>query len=372
MELDELKGLRADIETGVSETITKKYDEQLGGLHVDLKAAHDLVEKMQKGGYGRIDAQDRKQMDPLVANYFQTEILHLDGIQKAWDSETSGAAAEMIPSEVQTRFLEKIKTYNKLRQYCTIYPSDKGTLFVENAAATNVTVAATRPPNATESAPTFSPVTYSTRGRQVWLAVDEKLVRQSPLRILDIVMTQLAKGLAGSEYAEFITGDNSDNWQGLDAVTMTNADATGTDTATTTVDLASLVAPYWNLSPAYRQGPPLNNVRWITSAAICARMAGLNSATVQYFQFADPENTFLGIPIWEHSSVTTSGYAEPCAYVGDVSNYYIFDKLGTMLRSVTGGQTLTIGHQILVEAYNETDGKLPLAESFTSLTLASS
>ena len=76
MELDELKGLRADIETGVSETVRKKYDEELAGLHNDLKAAHDLVEKMVKGGYGRVDAQDRKQMDPLVANYFQTCLLY--------------------------------------------------------------------------------------------------------------------------------------------------------------------------------------------------------------------------------------------------------------------------------------------------------
>lgn len=369
MELDELKGLRADIETGVSETVTKKYDEELAGLHNDLKDAHDLVEKMARGGYGRIDAQDRKQMDPLVANYFQTEILHLEGVQKAWDSETSGGASEMIPTEVQTRFLEKIKTYNKLRQYATVYPSDKGTLFVENAAATNVTVAATRPANATESVPTFSAVTYSTRGRQVWLAVDEKVVRQSPLRVLDIVMTQLAKGIAGSEYAEFITGDNSDNWQGLDSASLTETTGTGSYTTVATILLADLVAPYWALGVGYRQGAPLNNVRWVTSPAVAARMASLNSATVQYFQFASPENTFLGIPIWEHSSVTTSGTAEPIAYVGDVSNYYIFDKLGTMLRSATGGQTLTIGHQILLEAYNETDGKLPLAESFTSLIL---
>jgi HK97 family phage major capsid protein len=369
MELDELKGLKADIESGVSETITKKYDEELEGLHNDLKDAHDLVEKMAKGGYGRIDAQDRKQMDPLVANYFQTEILRLDGVQKAWDSETSGGASEMIPSEVQNRFLEKIKDYNKLRQYCTVYPSDKGTLFVENAAATNVTVAAARPPNATESAPTFTAVTYSTRGRQVWLAVDEKLVRQSPLRVLDIVMTQLAKGIAAGEYADFITGDGTDDWKGLDTASISNTDGTAGNTTIAATVTSDLCAPYWALSPAYRQGPPLNTTRWVTSASVSARMASLNSATVQNFQFGETENSYLGIPIWEHTSVTTSGAAQPIIFFGDLTQFYIFDKLGTMLRAASGGKTLTVGHQILIEAYNETDGKLPLVDAFKSLTL---
>jgi len=375
---EELKALKADIVTGVSDTLTEKVTEKvadkLGGelkeMHDELAATSDAVQKLRAGAFGRIDAQDKKELDHYVANYFQTEILKLDGIQKAWDVNTSGAASEMVPAELGSRFLEKLNTYNKLRQYATIYPADKGTLFAEATAATNVTVIATRGTPATESAPTFTPVTFSTRGRQVWCAVDEKLVRESPLQILDIVMRILAKGIAAAEYADFITGDGTGDWTGLAASGI----ATSTPAAHTTIatlDATETVLPYWALDSAYRQGPPINNTYWICSASYSVQLAALNAAAKEWFRFGTGENTYLGVPIWEHATVATSGATAPVAYIGDVSNYYIFYKLGTMLRTATGGKTLTLGHQILVEAYNETDGKLPVTGSFKSLTLHS-
>lgn len=369
MEAKELETLKTDIVSGVSAVVQKKYDSQVADLHTELKQTNDAIQKMRMGAFGRVDAQDKAEMDHAVCNYFMHDILRLDGVTKDWDSETSGAASEMIPSELGSRFIEKLNTYNKLRQNCTIYPSDKGTLFVENAAATNVTVAATRPPAATESAPTFSAVTYSTRGRQAWLAVDEKVVRQSPLQVLDIVLTQLAKGLTAGEYADFITGDGTTDWSGLDTAAISSTAAPHDLQTIATLTASETVAPYWALTSPYRQGPSINKTMWICSASYAAQLATLNAAGKEWFKFGTGVNTYMGVPIWEHASVTSSGHAEPCVYVGDLSQYYIFDALGTMLRTATGGKTLTVGHQILVEAYNETDGKLPLTEAFKSLTL---
>jgi HK97 family phage major capsid protein len=277
----------------------------------------------------------------------------------------------MIPSELGSRFIEKLNTYNKLRQNCTIYPSDKGTLFVENAAATNVTVAATRPPAATESVPTFTAVTYSTRGRQAWLAVDEKVVRQSPLQVLDIVLTQLAKGLTAGEYADFITGDGTTDWSGLNYYTAISSSTPAAHSTIATLDAAETVLPYWALTSPYRQGPSINKTSWVCAASYAAQLATLNAAGKEWFKFGTGVNTYMGVPIWEHASVTASGVTHPACYIGDLSQYYIFDALGTMLRTATGGKTLSVAHQILVEAYNETDARLPLTESFKSLTLHS-
>ena len=373
---EELKALKADIVTGVSDTLTEKVTDkvaekmgpELKAMHDELSATADAVQKMREGAFGRVDAQDKKEMDRYVANYFQTEILKLDGVQKAWDSNTSGAASEMIPAELNTRFLVALDTYNKLRQNVTVYPSDKGTLFAGATAATNVTVMGTRGTPSTESAPTFTPVTYSTRGRQVWCAVDEKVVRESPLKVLDIMMGILAKGIAAAEYADFITGDGNGDWTGLAASGITTSTPAAHSTIAT-LDATETVAPYWALGSAYRQGPPINKTFWMCSASYSQQLAALNAAAKEWFKFGVGENTYLGVPIWEHATVASSGALAPAAYIGDVSEYYIFDKLGTMLRTATGGKTLTLGHQIIVEAYNETDGKLPLAAAFKSLTL---
>lgn len=368
MEVKELETLKADIVTGVSEVVSKKVDGQIQELHDELKATADAVQKMREGGFGRTDAQDKKEMDHYVANYFQTEVLKLDGVQKAWDANTSGAASEMIPAELNTRFLSALDTYNKLRQNVTVYPSDKGTLFAGATAATNVTVMGTRGTPSTESAPTFTPVTYSTRGRQVWCAVDEKVVRESPLKVLDIMMTILAKGIASAEYADFITGDGNGDWTGLAASGIAST-TPAAHTTIATLDATETVAPYWALGSAYRQGPPINKTFWICSASYSQQLAALNAAAKEWFRFGVGENTYLGVPVWEHATVASSGAAAPACYIGDVSEYYIFDKLGTMLRTATGGKTLTLGHQIIVEAYNETDGKLPMTGAFKSLTL---
>lgn len=367
MTAEELKEMQESIVNGVSKTVTEKVEGEIKELHNDLAATADLVQKMRAGGFGRVDAQDRKEMDKSVANYFQTEILGLN-VQKAWDSDTSGGAAEMIPAEVNTRFIEKLNTYSKLRAAATIYPSDKGTLYVENTAATNVTVIGTRGTPSTESAPTFTPVTYATRGRQVWMAVDEKVVREAPLAVLDIALAQLAKGIAAAEYGDFITGDGTGDWTGLRASGI-SATTCASHTTIASLDATETVAPYWALDAAYRQGDPITKTRWIASASYSAQLASLNAAAKEWFIYNTAQNSYLGVPIWEHASVVASGSTYDVAYIGDVSAYYIFDKLGLQLRRATGGKTLTLGHQILLEGYNETDGKLPLADTFKSLKL---
>lgn len=369
MELNELAGLKDEIVKGVSDTVAKKYDDQIEELHNDLKATNDAIQKMRTGGFGRIDAQDKKEMEPLVANYFQTEICRLDGVTKAWDSATSGGGSELILSEVQTRFVEKLNTYNKLRQYCTVYPDDKGTIYVENAAST-AAIMSTRGTAVSEGTPSFSAVNYSTRGRQNWIAVDEKLVRQAPLPVLDYLMIQLAKGLAAGEWKDFITGDGSGDWSGLDTASI----STSTPSAHTTIatlDATETVDPYWALGSAYRQGPPIANTFWVTTATYSEQLAALNAAAKEWFKFGDlpAVNSYMGIPILENANCTSSGASEPVAYVGDLSYFYIFDKIGTQLRKAEGGKTLSLGHQVILEAYQETDACVVLADAFKSLTL---
>ena len=80
MELKELEILKTDIVSGVSAVFQKKYDEQVAGLHTELKQTNDAIQKMRMGAFGRVDAQDKAEMDHAVCNYFMHDILRLDGV----------------------------------------------------------------------------------------------------------------------------------------------------------------------------------------------------------------------------------------------------------------------------------------------------
>ena len=372
----EMKALEEKLVTGVSDRVAKRVDDEFSkkyALSSDLKAFADTVEKRMNGGFGRIDAKDRKDMDILVGAYFAKEICH----QKTagiWDADTTTMGSELIPSEVATRIAEKLNTYSILRQNCTIYKDDKGQIFGEGTAATAARIT-TRGTAANAISPTYAAVTYATVGMQAWLAVDNKLIRESPLNAFDWVTNILVKSIAAKENVEFITGTGATGlFKGLDTLTLSNA-ATTTATKTTfaLVELASMRKLYYSLPAGYRYSG-INKAWLITSPTFMPYIEGLNAAAHEYFNPKVVPPTWYGRPCWEHSSVyaTDDGSAEPIAYFGDLSYYYIFDKLGTIIKSTDQGKTAMLADATYIMAYNETYGDTPLTDAFTSLTLAAS
>lgn len=375
----EIEELEARLVTGVSEAVSKRITDEFKDKYMSKEEVQNLkdeveqfkqqMEKRINGGFGRIDKQDRKEMLPLVHNYFLTEIMDIKGVQKAWDSATSGGAAELIPTEVGTILIEKLNTYSLLRQNCTIYPSDKGILPVEATAATAARVT-TRGTPVDEGEPEFTPLSYATMGVQSWLAVDNKVARESPAKIFDMVTSILVKSFAALEYTEFITGSGTNEFQGLDYASITTKTAAAGNTSIATLDLSDVEDWYRLLPAAYRMAG-LNATWFIGSSTLASQLASFNAAGKEYWNANVSPETWHGRRFWEHTSVSTAGTSKPVGYFGDLSYFYIFDKMGLLLKRTDAGKTLTLAGQTLIAVYGETDGMVVLPDAFRSLTLNS-
>lgn len=371
--MDEVENLKKEIVDATTQAAVKRVEEESEKLkasfHSELQAFADSIEKRLNGGFGRIDAQDRKEMDVLVGAYFAKEICNQKVINKAWDASTSGGASELIPSEIATRLVEKLTTYSLLRQNCTIYPDDKGTVFGEGTAATASRIA-TRGTASNETTPSYTPVTYATVGMQAWLGVDNKVVRESPLRVFDWVTDILVKAIAAKEYVEFITGTGTNAFKGLDNLSITALTAASTHTAMDKLNKSDAENWYRALPQAYRMLG--KNIYVIGTSTLAAQLASLNTTGYEVWNYLVQPEKWHGYPFWEHASVTSSGTDHPVGYFGDLSYYYIFDKLGLMIKSTDQGKTAMLADQTIVMVYNETYGNTPLTDAFRSLKLAGS
>jgi HK97 family phage major capsid protein len=368
----EMKELTDKLITGVSEVVVKRISDENKDKYVDkseLKQFQDAMEKRLNGGFGRIDTKDRKDMLPFVHDYFLREIMGLKNVKTAgaWDSATSGAASELIPSEIGTILIEKLNMYSLLRQNCTIYPSDKGTLPVEATAATAARVTTRGTPVSASSA-TYTPVTYATMGMQSWMVVDNKVARESPARVFDMITTILIKSFAALEYTEFITGAGTTEMEGLNTASITTSTPAAHSTIAT-LDAIDTEAWFRLLPAAYRMAG-LNATWAIGGTTLASQLASLNATGgKEYWNANAAPETWHGRRYWEHASVTTSGTTHPVGYFGDLAYYYIFDKMGQVLKRTDVGYTLTLSDQTLIAVYGETDGCVVLPDAFRSLTL---
>ena len=369
--MDEVETIKKEIVEATTNVAVKRVAEEAEkikeALHNDLKAFSDSIEKRLNGGFGRIDAQDRKEMDVLVGAYFAKEICGQKVVNKAWDASTSTGASELIPSEIALRLAEKLNTYSLLRQNCTIYPDDKGTVFGEGTAASASRIS-TRGSASSETSPTYLPVTYATVGDQAWLGVDNKVVRESPIRVFDWVSNILVKAIAAKEYVEFISGDGSNAFKGLDSQSI-SATTCGTHSTIATLDLTDVEPWYRALPQGYRLFG--KSVYFIGHSDLAAQLSSLNAAGKEIWNYTSRPETWHGYPFWEHSTVTSSGTSHPVGYFGDLSYYYIFDKLGLMIKSTDQGKTALLADQTIVCVYNETYGDTPLPDAFRSIKLHS-
>ena len=381
MEDKEVETIKNEIIEGVGNTVTKRLTdefkdkymskEEANGIKDEVKELRGNMEKRLNGGFGRIDKQDREEMKPYINYYFLKNILKLDDVPhtKAIEPTGGGHLTDLIPTEISSMLIEKLNTYSLLRQNCTIYPGEKGILYAETTAATAARMS-TRNSAVAEGTPTYTPVNYSTVGMQSWVPIDNKVVRESPARIFDWATTILVKSFAALEYTEFITGSGTSCFEGLNSNASISISTAGAgNTTIATLDAADTEAWFRALPAAYRMAG-LNATWVIGGTTLATQLASFNAAAKEYWNANVSPETWHGRRYWEHASVTTAGVGHPVGYFGDLSYFYIFDKLGQMLRRTDVGYTLTLNDQTLLALYGETDGKVVLPEAFYSLKLS--
>ena len=160
----------------------------------------------------------------------------------AGDITDTGTAATLVPSSVADKILDQIQAAGYVRNICTVFPDDKGNLFVKKTGATAYRTAEGVAPNTgTPSVLQYTPIPYNTYEAAADIIVSNKLLAEAKPNILNFAYGQLGQAFANLERVEFITGAGTTAFFGLattgpaGAITAVTA-TTGTTVATLTYD----------------------------------------------------------------------------------------------------------------------------------------
>jgi len=282
---------------------------------------------------------------------------------KAWDSTTSGAAAELIPSVVANSIIKKLD-FTPFRKYALHYPySPKGTINVELVLPIAYRMT-TRGTPVTEAAPTLNPINYATYGLMAWMGVDNKLIKEATPNVVNYIEDALVRAVARKEMTEWTlgAGSGSEQMTGMystaDAVNMTS----GHDTLAE-IDAADVLSLYWALEAGYS-----DNAVLMAPNTVLAKIASLNTTTVTYLNTDTMK--FLGnhdVLRMPSTSFAAPGNGIVAAYFGDPNFFYLFEDGPIVVATTDQGKTAMTEDRTFVCAKVYTDGHLILGEAVKAL-----
>jgi len=240
----------------------------------------------------------------------------------AGDITDTSAAATLVPTVVANQILDQVQRASYIRNICTVYPDDKGYLFVKKAGATAYRTAENNAPNSgTPSTLQYNVVDYNTYEICADTIVSNKLLNEAAPNLLQFIYTQLGQAFARSEEIEFIDGTAANHqFVGLDATTVTTKTAASGHTTISALSYDDFLTAFLALPQQYR---PLAS--WIISSAVEAQAMKLkNEFGIPYF---NPEaGTILGKKYYINDNLDTSGTTHPIAYIGNWQDYYVLIK----------------------------------------------
>lgn len=159
------------------------------------------------------------------------------------------------------------------------------------------------------------------------VSVSLELLQDSATSILPLIMRQMADAMAKEEDRVFMVGTGTNQPTGIDAYSLTTVDAAFN------LSYNTFVKAYYRLPQAYRE-----SAKWIMNsrAIVVARsLTDSNNRPLFLEGSTDaltgrPVSTILGAPVLEQNDVASSKI-----FFGDVSQYYIGDKMGMTMRTST-------------------------------------
>lgn len=343
------------------EEVVKKAMVEIDQKYITMEQFQKAIEEVKKNPIMNFDKKDEL-ADEIK---FWKEV----SMKTAGDIDTASNAATIIPTAIADKIYEKLYQENYLRRICTVYPGKKGTVPVEGTALTATRVAdGTAPNSGTPGTAKYSAVSYDSYELAADCQMSNKVIENATPGVLNYIYSHMAKQFSNTELAEFITGDNSTEWQGLDVgvtgsvLTMQTAQ-TG-HTAITSIDYDDIVTVFYALAQQYR-----NNAAWIVNATTLAairKIADLNGRPI----FTPTDPTIFGKPVFENSNMSTSGTTNGVIYFGDFSQYFIFDDKTVKITASKEGRTLVAARATYIIGTVENDGKIVNADGITGLKLA--
>ncbi len=282
------------------------------------------------------------------------------------DITDTGTAATLIPSTVAKKILDQIQAAGYVRKITTIFPDDKGTLFVKSQGATAYRTAEGVAP--TGSTLKYNKKDYLTTEVGADTIVSNKLLREANPQLLQFVYKQLGQAFANLEVVEFITGTGTGEFEGLNAATIPTVTATTTHTTIDKLTYDDFRSVLLGTPKQYR-----GISSWIISSTVEQQVAQIQKSDVKYTDLFDmAAGTILGRPYVVNDNLSTTGTTNPVLYFGFWKDYYVFDKGGIAIVTTNQGKELVSKRQTYMLAIANTDGKTIDTTGMRGLKLASS
>ena len=283
------------------------------------------------------------------------------------DITDTGTAATLVPSTVANKILDQIQSAQYLRKITTVFPDDKGTLFVKSQGATAYRTAENAAPNSgTPSTLKYNAVAYNTYEAAADVILSNKLLKEASPNLLQFAYQQLGQAFANLEVVEFVTGSGTNAFQGLNNASITAVTAAATHTTIAKLDYDDLLSLYMAVPQQYRK---LSS--WIVTSDFITAIKKLKDNNGLPI-FNATEDTIFGRPYYENSNLATTGTTNPVAYFGYWKDYYIFDKGKIAIVTTNQGKELVSKRQTYIIAFVNTDGKTVDKTGMRSLKLAAS
>lgn len=270
---------------------------------------------------------------------------------------TDSAGGFLIPTEYDTRLIEKLEQENILRKLGTV---------IQTSGERKINVAATKPAASwveecgalTFGDATFSQVILDAYKLSVAVKVSEELLADNQYDLEGYLIRAFGQAIADAEEEAFITGNGVSKPTGI--LDATAGGQIGVTTAGASITADEIIELVYKLKRPYRE-----KAAFIMADSTLASIRKLKDGNGQYLwqpglQGSEPDR-ILGYPVYTSAFVPAVAAGKPVMAFGDFSYYNIGDR-GT--RSIAALHELYAGvGQVAFVAKERVDGKLILPEA---------
>ena len=279
-----------------------------------------------------------------------------------WSTDVSHYGAELIPTVIANAIVQKLDN-TPFRKAVTQYPySPKGTVIAENTLPAAVRMT-TRGTAVTQADVVHAEINYATFGLMAWVGIDNKLIREATPNTVEYLENAMVRAISRKEILEWTIGANaSKEMTGLTG-RATGVNCVSTHLTVAALDAVDMLALFWSLEGMYSDGAV-----FLAPNATLAKIASLNTTTQKYLDLDTFK--FMGlIPTIRMPSGCFAAPATtvPCAYLGDMKYYYLFQDGPITIATTDQGKTAMTTDQTFIAANLYSDGNLVLPEAVSAL-----
>lgn len=279
---------------------------------------------------------------------------------------TDTAGGYLVPDKWHDEIVRKLREFNYMRQYATIITTSKGALNIPRETSTGTANWTSEGAAYNESEDVFGNVSFTPFKLTRLVKVSEELAVDNDFDLLGFLAQTFAEAFADKEEAAFVDGDGSSKPRGV----LLDSTAGVTAAATNAITFDELADLYYSVKPAYRAKGV-----WLMNDATRKTLSKIKTGVASDLRYLWAESvasgqpaTLFGRPVISASNMPTIATGEKTVAFGDLSYYYIVDKVGMDLKRLN--ELYAASGLIGFIANRHTDGELMQAEAVKHIVQA--